>query len=64
MAADETVSMGFRVSPAFKAMLEIAAAQETRGRTTMLRTLGFAHCDLRGLSVPLDKVGQGKGVKQ
>lgn len=64
MTAEKTVSMSFRVSPKFKALLEVAAARENRSLTNMLETLVFAHCDHRGLSVPPAKVSQGKGAKK
>ena len=64
MTAEKTVSMSFRVSPKFKALLEAAAAQENRSLTNMLETLVFAHCDKHGLKVPTAKVGQGKGAKK
>ena len=51
MAAEKTVSMSFRVSPKFKALLDVAAAGENRSLTNMLETLVFAHCQQRGLSV-------------
>ena len=64
MAADKSVSMSFRVSPRFKALLEVAAARENRSLTNMLETLVFAHCEQHGLSVPPAKVSQGKGAKK
>jgi uncharacterized protein (DUF1778 family) len=45
MAAGKSVSMSLRVSPKFKALLEIAAARENRSLTNMLETLLFAYCD-------------------
>jgi uncharacterized protein (DUF1778 family) len=45
MTAEKTISMSFRVSPKFKALLEAAAARENRSFTNMLETLLFAHCD-------------------
>lgn len=56
--------MSFRVSPKFKALLEIAAVRENRSLTNMLETLVFAHCEQHGLSVPPAKVNRGKGVKK
>ena len=52
--------MSFRVSPKFKALLEIAAVRENRSLTNMLETLVFAHCEQHGLSVPPAKVNRGK----
>jgi uncharacterized protein (DUF1778 family) len=37
--------MSFRVSPKFKALLDMAAARENRSLTNMLETLLFAYCD-------------------
>ena len=51
MAAEKTISMSFRVSPKFKALLEVAATRENRSLTNMLETLLFAHCEQHGLSV-------------
>lgn len=64
MATDKTVSMSFRVSPTFKALLEIAAARENRSLTNMLETLVFAHCEQHELSVPPAKVSKSKGAKK
>lgn len=50
MAAEKTVSVSFRVSPKFKALLKEAAAGENRSLTNMLETLLFTHCEERGLS--------------
>lgn len=41
MAAEKTVSVSFRVSPRFKALLEAAATHEYRSLTNMLETLLF-----------------------
>jgi hypothetical protein len=49
MAAEKTVSMSFRVSPRFKALLEAASAHENRSLTNMLETLLFSHCDGLGI---------------
>ena len=64
MTAEKTVSMGFRVSPKFKALLEVAAARENRSLTNMLETLVFAHCEQHGLSGPPAKVRKGQGAKK
>ena len=63
-AAEKTVSMSFRVSPKFKALLEAAAARENRSLTNMLETVVLAHCERRGLSVQPAKVNQAKGAKK
>jgi uncharacterized protein (DUF1778 family) len=62
MAAEKTVSMSFRVSPKFKALLEVAAARENRSLTNMLETLVFAHCEQQGLPLPPTKVRQEAGA--
>lgn len=64
MPAEKTVSMSFRVSPQFKALLAVAAERENRSLTNMLETLVFVHCEQQGLSVPTPKVSQGKGAKK
>lgn len=62
MTAEKTVSMSFRVSPRFKALLEVAAARENRSLTNMLETLVFAHCEQHGLHAPPTKSRQTKGA--
>lgn len=64
MAAEKTVSMSFRVSPQFKALLEVAAARENRSLTNMLETLLFAHCRQHGLKHPVSNASRGKGGEQ
>lgn len=64
MAARKTVSMSFRVSPRFKALLEVAAARENRSLTNMLETLLFAHCDQCGLTEQPTNVSKAKGAKK
>lgn len=64
MTAEKSVSVSFRVSPKFKALLEVAAVRENRSRTNMLETLVFAHCEKHGLSVPPAKVSRGKGARK
>jgi hypothetical protein len=49
MAAEKTVSVSFRVSARFKALLEAAATREHRSQTNMLEALLFAYCDAEGL---------------
>ena len=60
MAAEKSVSMSFRVSPRFKALLEAAAAHENRSLTNMLETLVFAYCDKLGLKEPVAKMRKSK----
>ncbi|MFO1465545.1 MAG: hypothetical protein U1F35_03740 [Steroidobacteraceae bacterium] len=64
MTAEKTVSMGFRVAPRFKALLEIAATRENRSLTNMLETLLYAHCELHGLKEPATRASKSKGAKQ
>lgn len=49
MAAEKTVSVSFRVSARFKALLEAAATREHRSQTNMLEALLFAYCEAEGL---------------
>jgi hypothetical protein len=51
MAAEKTVSVSFRVSTRFKALLEAAAIREHRSQTNMLEVLLFAYWDVQGLDV-------------
>jgi hypothetical protein len=64
MAAEKTVSMSFRVSPRFKALLEVAAARENRSLTNLLETLLYAHCEQHGLQEPRPSANKVKGAKQ
>ena len=64
MTAEKTVSMSFRVSPKFKALLEIAAGRENRSLTNMLESLVFEHCEQHGLSASPAKVSEGKGAQR
>jgi hypothetical protein len=45
MAREKTISISFRVSPRFKAMLQLAAAKENRSCTNMLEVLLFSYCE-------------------
>lgn len=56
MVAEKTVSVSFRVSPRFKALLEAAASHENRSLTNMLETLLFSHCEKLGIKEPKVKV--------
>lgn len=49
MAASKTVSVSFRVSPEFKALLEAAALTEHRSQTNMLEALLLEHCRKKGI---------------
>jgi uncharacterized protein (DUF1778 family) len=63
MAAEKTVSMSFRVSRRFKALLGAAATQENRSLTNMLETLLFSHCEKLGIKDPAAKESKAKGAK-
>ena len=49
MTAEKTVSVSFRVSPEFKALLEAAALREHRSQTNMLEILLLDHCRKNGI---------------
>ena len=63
MAAEKTVSVSFRVSPRFKALLEAAATHENRSLTNMLETLLFSHCQKQGIKEPSAKMSEVQGGK-
>jgi hypothetical protein len=54
--------MSFRVSPRFKALLEVAAARENRSLTNMLEILVFAHCEQHGLQAPSAQTRRTQGA--
>ena len=63
MAAEKTISMSFRVSPKFKALLEAAAAKENRSMTNLLETLLLAHCEKHSnkeAATKLSRLNRGK----
>jgi uncharacterized protein (DUF1778 family) len=64
MTAEKTVSMSFRVSPRFKALLEVAAARENRSLTNMLETLLYAHCEQHGIKERASSADKAKGAKK
>lgn len=64
MAAEKTVSMSFRVSPRFKALLEVAADRENRSLTNMLETLLFAYCEKQGLKEPTSNTRNAKEANE
>ncbi len=59
MAAEKTVSMSFRVSPRFKALLEAAASRENRSLTNTLESLLYAYCEQHGIHAPPSKAAAG-----
>jgi len=52
MPEGKNVSVSFRVSARFKALLEAAAARDRRSQTNMLEMLLFQYCDAHGIEVP------------
>lgn len=50
------------VSPRFKALVQVAAAQENRSLTNILGVPVFAHCDKLGLKEPAAKPNKAKGA--
>lgn len=64
MTAEKTVSISFRVSPQFKALLEVAAARENRSLTNMLETLLYAHCEQHDLKEQPSSAGKAKEAKK
>ena len=50
------------VSPRFKALVQIAAAQENRRLTNILGMQVFANCDKFGLKEPVAKPNKAKGA--
>lgn len=61
MAAEKSVSVSFRVSPEFKALLEAAALREHRSQTNMLETLLLDHCRKNGIQVGSSANNEQKG---
>lgn len=61
MAAEKTVSVSFRVSPEFKALLEEAALREHRSQTNMLETLLLDHCLKHGIQPETPNNNEQKG---
>lgn len=49
MPAEKSISIGFRVTPEFKRLLELAAKQEQRSKTNLLEKLLVDHCRHHGL---------------
>jgi uncharacterized protein (DUF1778 family) len=63
MAAEKSVSVSFRVSPRFKALLEAAATHENRSLTNLLETLLFSHCEKLGIKEAKANVTKAQGGK-
>lgn len=63
MPAEKSISVSFRVSPRFKALLAAAATNENRSLTNMLETLLFSHCEKLGIKEPKAKVNKVQGGK-
>jgi hypothetical protein len=49
MPTEKTVSIGFRVTPEFKRLLDIASRREQRTMTNLLEKLLADHCRAAGL---------------
>ena len=62
--AAKTLSMSFRVTPQFNALLRAAAARENRSLTNMLETLLFEHCEQHGLTARVSKPAKSRGTKR
>lgn len=63
MIEGKNVSISFRVSAHFKALLEAAATRERRSQTNMLEMLLFQYCDAHGIKVPELKAVNGTPVE-
>ena len=63
MPQGKNVSVSFRVSARFKALLEAAAARERRSQTNMLEMLLFQYCDAYGIEAPVLKTVNEKPVE-
>ncbi|BFO59522.1 hypothetical protein AVXHC21_14170 [Acidovorax sacchari] len=63
MSEGKNVSISFRVSARFKALLEAAAARERRSQTNMLEMLLFQYCDAHGIKAPELKAVNGTPVE-
>ena len=61
MAAEKTVSISFRVSPEFKALLEAAALREHRSQANMLEALLLDHCRKNGILASSSAHNEQKG---
>jgi hypothetical protein len=60
--AEKTVSINFRVTPEFKALLELAATQEHRTQTNLLEKLLYDHCVRTGaMDVHRDNISKREG---
>lgn len=49
MRAEKNISVSFRVSEHFKALLDVAAERENGSRTNLLETLLFRYCEEKGI---------------
>lgn len=62
MAAEKkAISVSFRVSPEFKALLEAAALREHRSQTNMLESLLLDHCRKNGIQPASSANNEQKG---
>jgi len=62
MAAEKSVSVSYRVSPQFKALLAAAAQRERRSQTNMLETLLLEYCRINGIQADVASTNEHKGA--
>ena len=63
MAAEKSISMSFRVSPKFKALVAVTAVCENRSLTNMLETPVLAHWKTHGRKAFIVAGDKPKGAK-
>lgn len=51
MAAEKTATLTFRLDPALKEALKVAAQQDRRSITNMVEVLIRQHCDKSGIEI-------------
>ncbi|WP_321807803.1 hypothetical protein [Burkholderia sp. BCC1993] len=54
MQDSKRIPVSFRVTPAFKRCLELAALAERRSQTNMIEKLVFDYCRSRGIDVDVE----------
>lgn len=52
MAASKTATLTFRIDPALKEALRLAASLEHRSIANMVEVLIRTHCEQRGIAIP------------
>lgn len=55
MAACKTATLTFRIDPALKEALRLAASLEHRSIANMVEVLIRTHCEQRGIAIPLSE---------